>query len=148
MKPKTKLKAIINQIVKDVLELKWAIICLAIYYMFTHEVFLTFCPMVILTGLPCPGCGLTRSIIYLLTGQFDRSFAFSPFAIFWILLGIWFVYERYVEGKKVKGIYPLIGCLCVAMIAYYVYRMYTVFPFAPPMIYREDNVLNNLLKLY
>ena len=148
MKPKTNLKVIQKRIVKDALEFKWAIICLVIYYMLTHEVFHAFCPMVIVTGLPCPGCGMSRSIFYLLTGQFGRSFALSPFAIFWILLGSWFVYVRYVKGKRVKGIYLFMGCLCVAMMVYYVYRMFTVFPSTAPMIYREDNVINNLLKLY
>jgi len=147
MKPITNLQTIQKRIVKDVLEFKWAIICLVIYYFVTHELFHAFCPMVIVTGLPCPGCGVTRSIFCLLTGQISRSFVLSPFALFWILLGIWFVYERYVQGKKVKGIYPLIGCLCVAMVVYYVYRMYTTFPSISPMIYTEDNVLNNLLKL-
>jgi len=147
MKSITKRQVIQKRIVKDVLEFKWAIICLVIYYLLTNDVFHAFCPMVIATGLPCPGCGVTRSIFYLLTGQISRSFALSPFALFWILLGVWFVYERYVQGKKVKGIYPLIGCIFVAMMVYYVYRMYTAFPFIPPMIYREDNVLNNLLEL-
>jgi len=147
MKPITKRLAIQKRIVIDVLAFKWAIICLVIYYLLTNEVFHAFCPMVIVTGLPCPGCGVTRSIFYLLTGQISRSFALSPFAIFWILLGIWFFYERYVRGKKVKVLYLLIGCLFVAMMVYYVYRMYTVFPSIPPMIYREDNMLNNLLKV-
>jgi len=148
MKLIQKLRAIQIRIRKDVLEFKWAIIVLVIYYLLTHEVFHAFCPMVIVTGLPCPGCGVTRSIFYLLTGQLSKSFAFSPFAIFWVLLGIWFIYKRYVEGKKVKGIYPIMVGLCMAMVVYYMYRMYTAFPFTPPMIYKEDNLLSNLLKLY
>jgi len=147
MKPITKLQAIQKRIVKDVHEFKWAIISIVFYYLLTHEVFHAFCPMVIVTGLPCPGCGMTRSAFYLLTGQFVRSFTLNPFAIVWILLGIWCAYIRYVKGKDVKGIYPLVGCICVAMIAYYVYRMYTVFPSIPPMIYKEDNMLNNILNL-
>ena len=147
MKPITKLQATKNRIVKDVLEFKWAFIGILIYYLLTDEVFHAFCPIVIATGLPCPGCGVTRSIFYLLSGQIGKSFALSPFAIFWILLGIWFVYKRYVQGKKVKGIYPIIGCLFVAMIVYYVYRMYTTFPSVTPMIYRENNMLGNLLRL-
>ena len=148
MKLTTKLQAIQKRIVKDILEFKWAIIALVIYFSLTNEVFYAFCPMVIATGLPCPGCGMTRSIFYLLTGQVGRSFALNPFALFWVILGIWFIYTRYVVGKEMKWINPIIGCICVAMITYYVYRMCTVFPSTPPMIYRENNLLNNLLKLY
>jgi len=148
MKTIIKMQAIKERIVKDVLEFKGAIISLVIYYFLTEQVFHSFCPMVIVTGLPCPGCGITRSIFYLFTGQFGKSYELSPFAIFWILSGIWFIYRRYVEGKKVKGIYPIIGCICAAMIVYYVYRMCTVFPSIPPMIYKKDNVINSLLRLY
>lgn len=39
-----------------------------------------------LTGWPCPGCGLTRSLAAFGTGDLGRSFAFHPFGP---LLGIW-----------------------------------------------------------
>jgi uncharacterized protein DUF2752 len=34
-----------------------------------------------LTGLPCPGCGLTRSITSLTHGQFQSAEAYHPFGI-------------------------------------------------------------------
>jgi len=34
-----------------------------------------------LTNLPCPGCGLTRSFVWLLHGDVVRSLAFNPFGI-------------------------------------------------------------------
>jgi len=147
MKPITKRQEIQNRILKDIHEFKWGIIALGLYYLLTHKIFHAFCPMVIATGFPCPGCGMTRSVFYLLTGQFGRSFELSPFALFWVLLGIWFIYKRYVKGEKVKGIYPLLGFISVAMIVYYIYRMFTIFPSVPPMIYKEDNMLNYLLRI-
>ncbi len=39
------------------------------------------CPFRLLTGLPCPGCGLTRSWIYLLHGQWTDGLVANPFGI-------------------------------------------------------------------
>ncbi|MFT4126645.1 MAG: DUF2752 domain-containing protein [Gordonia sp. (in: high G+C Gram-positive bacteria)] len=37
------------------------------------------CPFRLLTGLPCPGCGLTRSWVYAMHGDWSQSFAAHPF---------------------------------------------------------------------
>ncbi|TIC88988.1 DUF2752 domain-containing protein [Nocardioides sp. GY 10113] len=37
------------------------------------------CPFRQLTGLPCPGCGLTRSWVYLVHGWWRESLAAHPF---------------------------------------------------------------------
>ncbi len=38
------------------------------------------CPYLTLTGLACPGCGLTRAVHFLLHGDIGRAFAFNPWA--------------------------------------------------------------------
>src|SRR6476659_2635703 len=38
------------------------------------------CPYLTLTGLACPGCGLTRATHFLLHGDFARAFAYNPWA--------------------------------------------------------------------
>ncbi len=44
------------------------------------------CPFYILTGLPCPGCGLTRSFICLGHGHFVESLHWNPLG--WLLFGL------------------------------------------------------------
>ncbi len=39
------------------------------------------CPFRLATGLPCPGCGLTRSWVYLTHGQFTDSVMANPFGV-------------------------------------------------------------------
>jgi hypothetical protein len=39
------------------------------------------CPFRLLTGLPCPGCGLTRAWVYLAHGQWSDSLLANPFGI-------------------------------------------------------------------
>ncbi|MCC6176859.1 MAG: DUF2752 domain-containing protein [Chloroflexi bacterium] len=41
----------------------------------------SFCPFKVMTGLPCPGCGLTRSVVFLLHGDLTASLYFHPLGI-------------------------------------------------------------------
>lgn len=38
------------------------------------------CPYLTLTGLACPGCGLTRAVHFLLHGDVSLAFAYNPWA--------------------------------------------------------------------
>ncbi len=47
------------------------------------------CPFFNLTGVPCPGCGLTRACTLLLTGEVQASMKFHAFApVFLVLIAI------------------------------------------------------------
>jgi len=47
------------------------------------------CPFFTLTGIPCPGCGLTRACMLLLKGDFQASFRFHAFApVFIVFISI------------------------------------------------------------
>ncbi len=46
------------------------------------------CPFMALTGLPCPGCGMTRATEALLRGDWSRAMTFHPYAPFFLVLGL------------------------------------------------------------
>jgi Protein of unknown function (DUF2752) len=52
----------------------------------------SFCPFKMLTGLPCPGCGLTRSAVAFLHGDLSTSAFYhplgAPMVIAVVLIGI------------------------------------------------------------
>ena len=37
------------------------------------ETDLSFCPLKMLTGFPCPGCGITKSLVYFYEGNLQKS---------------------------------------------------------------------------
>jgi hypothetical protein len=41
----------------------------------------SFCPFKVATGLPCPGCGMTRATVALLHGDAATSLFFHPLAV-------------------------------------------------------------------
>jgi len=43
------------------------------------------CPFLQVTGIPCPGCGLTRAVIFLLKGELRTSIRFHAFAPIFLL---------------------------------------------------------------
>lgn len=42
---------------------------------------ISICMMQNMTGLPCPGCGLTRSVVHTLHLNLERAFFYNPFGI-------------------------------------------------------------------
>ncbi len=99
-----------------------------------------FCPIRILFGLPCPGCGLTRAVTLLLSGQISASFSMHPMAIPFLLLIIFFPIFRYFfpNGFTFFKIYAMI--ILVSTLLLFGYRMITQFPGAEPICFYEGLV--------
>jgi hypothetical protein len=49
------------------------------------------CPFRLVTGLPCPGCGLTRSWIYFMHGDLGQSLYFHPLGPISLIVAALFV---------------------------------------------------------
>ncbi len=143
------MRQIWERLERDLRAYRYAVAGLVVYFAVTRLVFGAFCPMVIMTGLPCPGCGLNRAVWFLLTGQFARSFSMHPLAICWLTLLIWFAGNRYVAGKRMSGgmLLALAG-VCAATLCLYGYRMVTLFPHRPPMSYTGRNLSERLIPGY
>lgn|GEM_PF-421410 len=103
------------------------------YVLFFQLVFTTICPMQLLFGLPCPGCGLTRAAMLLLKGQVKEAYGMHPFLFVGILLLLYWGFFRYILGKKAKGLLLLTALVCIAMLLFYIYRMYLYYPDIQPM---------------
>lgn len=132
----------------DMKNYKEVALIFAAYYIFTHVVFHAFCPLVMFAGLPCAGCGMTRAVFFMLTGQFARSFALNPMALPVIIFVVYCAFCRYILGKKVKGFQTGVIILCIFLLLIYIYQMVTVFPGRPPYIYTSGNFLERTVPYY
>ena len=111
------------------------------------------------TGLPCPGCGLTRSVLALLRGDWRLSFQMHPLTVPLGLVGLYFLvkYLLHLAGRpldKVLNPTKLANCekkamigLIIAFLVVYVLRMILFFPNQAPMTWNQDSIIGQLLRL-
>ncbi len=96
-----------------------------------------FCPIHKITGLYCPGCGITRMLFSILKLDFYKAFRYNvllfimfPFALFL------FIEKIYSELKKRKPLYKKIPekvwvILIIILIIYAILR--NIFPYLAPI---------------
>ncbi len=47
-----------------------------------------FCPFEAITGIQCPGCGITRALLSVVTGDFGKAFQYNPFVFLLLFIVI------------------------------------------------------------
>ena len=117
------LKRALERMVKDIYDAKYVIILFLIYIRVTKWIFGSMCPMVIASGLPCPGCGLTRASYASMVFNFEEAVKLNPSVFFWFALIMWYLGFRYfTEKKKAPFINGILVITVVATLGIYVYR--------------------------
>ena len=100
------------------------------------------CPVLFLTGISCPGCGLTRAWLSAIKLNFPLAMYYHP--LFWTipLIALLFIFEKRMPKKLVK---ILMTVFIAAFLAVYVMRMFspddTVVRFTP-----EQGLIFKLIK--
>lgn len=137
----------IERLIKDMKAFYPAAIAFGIYNIVVRKIFHAYCPFLILTGFPCAGCGMTRAVFFILTGQIKRGMALNPAAPMWILFLICFFAERYVRGRTPKYIKVMLAMIVLITFGIYLYRMINFFPGSPPLVFYRNNVISRLLRM-
>lgn len=59
---------------------------------------MTLCPIALATGVPCPGCGMTRALAKLADGDLESALEYHPLvfliAVELTFAGVWFFLRR------------------------------------------------------
>lgn len=119
-----KIIRISKQILQDLWSIRVAILILAIYFLTSQAFFGRSCPLQILLHIACPGCGLTRAGVLLLTGHFLKAWQVQP-CIYGIFLSLLFwAYWRYVKQKRMQQLVPLLVINGLLLMGIYTYRIY------------------------
>lgn len=119
-----------------------------IYYLVSHRLYDAFCPLLIVTGIPCAGCGLTRAGLFLLKGQVLRAASLNPAIFLFVSFLLYCAYFRYLKGQRVKRLGPALILLVTGTLLIYGYRMYLYFPGRVPYVYQEHNLFADKIPGY
>ncbi|MDR2889962.1 MAG: DUF2752 domain-containing protein [Lachnospiraceae bacterium] len=142
------IKVIAGRVWTDLRKYYWGGILAALYYLFVQWFLPVSCPSVMMTGLPCSGCGMTRAITSVLTGQFARAFFMNPIAFLIVIFAGYCLVCRYVCGRPVKGFVQGIVILLILLFVLYLVRMYLYFPDRVPYVYTRNNMLEQRIPGY
>ncbi len=127
----------------------WLGVVLSIMAMIILDnIFGTVCFSKILFGVPCPACGITRAAKLMLTFRFRESFQMHPLLLLIVLEGIFcLIIKKILKKYRFFINFSVIICI-VIFVSFYIYRMQLYFPEVEPLIYKEDNYLHKILRLY
>ncbi len=132
----------------DINSAKWAIALIIAYFVLLRNIFHSMCPMVMITGFPCPGCGLTRAGFAVLSLEFERAWDIHPFIYAFIIWIVVFCINRYfLCRRKMPFLRMCLIVTLIAMLVFYGWRMYRYFPGEPPMSYYEGNLFQGVIHL-
>ena len=90
------------------------------------------CPFYLLTGLYCPGCGITRMFLSLFQFRFYQAFRYNPF-VFLCLVG-YLVYKLIPYKIPVKYKPLFINSLLIFTILFGILRNIPLFSFLKPTL--------------
>ncbi len=133
---------------KDIKNILPAGLILLVVFSTFHYFFGGGCPSIIIAGLPCPGCGLTRATMAFLSFDFIRAWNYNPFIYLIIALGCLAFYFRYIKRKIFPYFTTISIVIVLLMITYFVVRMVLYFPHEEPMTYKSDNLIRRFIELY
>ena len=107
------------------------------------------CPINLVFGVPCPGCGLTRAFILFFQGDFGGAFAMHPLFVTLPAIAIVcfaaFIFPRFARSRVFTAFCLITVC---AFIGVYIYRMITVFPSREPLAYNRRSLLFILIEFF
>jgi hypothetical protein len=82
----------------------------------------SFCPFALLTGIPCPGCGLGRATLALLSGDPRQAFHFHPLVFVALPALGGFGWLAFSSVRNERVVTALAGALLVATVGVWIAR--------------------------
>lgn len=139
-----------NQI-RKILGIAGAILTLAIPYFIMRlnsngsiETEQSLCPFKLFTGFPCPGCGITKSLIFLYQGNFYKSISyhlFGPFTFLFCVIAILVLSTELITNKEYFN-----DILYSKSIAYFLGISLGLYHFTRVIYFISNNSYNEILK--
>lgn len=111
-----------------------------------------FCPMALILGMPCPGCGLTRAFCFASHGHFAAAFNFHPL---WPLILAYFGFLWIVQIlDSVRGeppklpAYRIAGAATIVLLGFWAVRLAWFFSHGGLAVMARENAVARLMRLF
>jgi hypothetical protein len=98
-----------------------------------------------LTGFPCPGCGITKSIVYFYDGNLLKSLTHHLFGPFVVIISVFFLVKFVIE-LKTKRIYLSFSYQKRKKIAYSIAALLIGYHIIRIVLFITNNSINSVLK--
>lgn len=117
------------------------------FFLPPDKIIFQICSFKNITGLPCPGCGLTRSVINISHLNFFRAFRLNPMGYFIYLILIAFSFYSFIpESLRIKTdtyilkhLNTLIASVCLFfafLISIWIFRLIAIYDMSLPVMER------------
>lgn len=120
---------------------------LGLYYFITDYYFHEFCPFRILTGLPCPACGITRAVLMIFRLDLYDALIMNPTAYLWIIFIIYLLWQRYFIFRWQRFNTLIVIIISIFSLVWFAFRFSQLFPQQEPYTYFNGCLLKRLLKM-
>lgn len=104
----------------------------------------SLCPFKMVTGFPCPGCGITKSLVYFYQGDLYKSISYhilGPFVIVFCVLSIIVLATELITKKEYFA-----GLLYNRKLAYRLAAFLAVYHFIRLIFFVSNNSFDDILR--
>ena len=138
----------IREMVADIKNIWPAIAVLTCFWGIMYFFYASLCPFRVLTGFPCPACGLTRAGLLLLTFHFKYAWEMNPSIYLWFPLILYALFAKYFWKAGLKYLLGILVIVSIITVIIFTYRMITSYPSTEPMLYHKNNIIFQLYKSF
>lgn len=119
----------------------FSVIAVTVYFILANLGFGYFCPSMVVIGLPCPACGMTRAFFELFTGGFTESLKMNPMLLPSIAYIVYYIYS------KKKRVFWVVSIIFFAVLfGTYSLGMQKYFPYREPYVLNERALVAEVIK--
>lgn len=112
-----------SHLAKDLRRIRLPLFLAVLYFAGTKVLFGETCPFRLLTGFPCPGCGLTRAGLLVISGHWDTAAKMNLSIFLWIPYLVYLFFAQYFFPRLKDFAMVLLIIVCIFTIVYYIVRL-------------------------
>ncbi len=126
----------------------WFIIIIG-YMIIAQIVTGTTCLIKSTIGVPCPGCGMTRATLELLSGNISAALHYHPLVVFFYpAVIVLFLLWKFCRKSHPRAVMMFAMFFVVVFITVYVIRLIIYFPHTEPFTFNTNTFLGRFIKLF